>query len=58
MFKKIKKGISKLMDNIDEKITITKEVVKEVANDATLLRKVSVVIIGIGISLLVTTYIK
>ena len=58
MFKKIKKGINRFMDNIDEKITITKEVVKEVANDATLLRKVSVVIIGIGISLLVTTYIK
>ena len=58
MFKKVKKGINRFMDNIDEKITITKEVVKEVANDATLLRKVSVVIIGIGISLLVTTYIK
>ena len=58
MFKKIKKGINRFMDNIDEKITITKEVVKEVANDVTLLRKVSVVIIGIGISLLVTTYIK
>lgn len=58
MFKKIKKGINKVMDNIDEKITITKEVVKEVTNDATLLRKVSVVIIGIGISLLATTYIK
>ncbi len=58
MFKKVKKGINKLMDNIDEKIAITTEVVKEVAKDVTLLRKVSVVIIGIGISLLATTYIK
>ena len=64
MFKKIKKGISKLMDNMEEKITLAKEAVSHacdiIRGDDVMIKKVAIIVaglmIGIGITVGGTLY--
>lgn len=53
MFKKIRKRVDRFMDNVEEKITIAKEVLK----DKVVVRKIGVLVTGLGIALVVSSYV-
>lgn len=54
MFKKIRKRVDRIMDNIEKTI----ETIKEVVKDEVKMRRVGTIMVGIGATMIVASYVR